>query len=115
MRKSGARPNVLTVPLNDLYLDRTSVPATDCTASKDARDSNVPLEPPAVEAGSAPDYDETMEKVVNIARSHKEADEWDVRQQVAMSPQERIRASRELRRRAYPPPNKDVRECHDKQ
>lgn len=55
-----------------------------------------------------------MERVVNIARSHKEADDWDVRQQVAMTPQERIRASRELRRRAYPPPNRDVRECHDK-
>lgn len=53
-----------------------------------------------------------MEQVVNIARSHEEADEWDIRQQVAMSPQERIHASRELRRRAYPPPNKDVRECH---
>jgi hypothetical protein len=55
-----------------------------------------------------------MERVVHIARSHKEADDWDIRQQVAMSPQERIRASRELRRRAYPPPNRDVRECHDK-
>ena len=70
--------------------------------------------PPTIEAGSAPAYDETMERVVNIARSHKEADEWDIRQQVAMSPQERLRASRELRRRAYPPPNKDVRECHAK-
>jgi hypothetical protein len=55
-----------------------------------------------------------MERGVNIARSQKEAQEWDIRQQVAMTPQERIRASRELRRRAYPPPNKDVRECHAK-
>ena len=68
----------------------------------------------AIEAGGAPIYDKTMERVVNIARSHKKADDWDIRQQVAMSPQERIRASRELRRRAYPPPNKDVRECHAK-
>ncbi len=72
------------------------------------------LKPSPVEAGSAPIYDESMERVVNIARSHQEADDWDIRQQVAMSPQERIRAARELRHRAYPPPNKDVRECHDK-
>lgn len=70
--------------------------------------------PPPVDAEGPPNYDETMERVVNIARSHKEAEEWDIRQQVAMSPQERIRASRELQRRAYPPPNKDVRECHAK-
>ena len=56
-----------------------------------------------------------MERVVHIAQSHEEAREWDIRQQVAMTPQERIRAARELQRRVYPPPNKDVRECHRRQ
>ena len=56
-----------------------------------------------------------MERVVNKARSHEEAAAWDIHQQVAMSPQERIRASRELRKRVYPGPVRDVRECHRKQ
>jgi len=53
-----------------------------------------------------------MERVIHKARSHREAEEWDRRQQVSMTPQERIRAARVLRDRVYPPPNKDVRECH---
>jgi hypothetical protein len=55
-----------------------------------------------------------MERVVNKARSHDEAKAWDIRQQVSMSPQERIRASRELRKRVYTGPVRDVRECHRK-
>ena len=55
-----------------------------------------------------------MDRVVNKAQSFEEAAEWDVRQQVSMSPQARIRASRELRARVYPDPQKDVRECHQK-
>jgi hypothetical protein len=55
-----------------------------------------------------------MERVVHKSRSFEEAAEWDVRQQVAMSPQERIRAARALQRRAYPGRAKDVRECHKK-
>ena len=55
-----------------------------------------------------------MERVVNKARSHEEAADWDIRQQVSMTPQERIRASRELRKRVYREPNPDVRECHKK-
>ena len=53
-----------------------------------------------------------MERVVHKAKSFKEADEWDIQQQVAMTPQERLDAAKELRDRVYPPPNKDVRECH---
>ena len=53
-----------------------------------------------------------MERVVHIAKSHKEADEWDLQQQIAMTPQERIRAVRELQRQFYPQPAKDVRACH---
>lgn len=55
-----------------------------------------------------------MERVVNKAKGFKEADEWDVQQQVAMTPEQRLRASRILRNRVYPSDAKDVRACHTK-
>ena len=55
-----------------------------------------------------------MERVVHKSRSFEEAARWDVQQQIAMSPQERIRAARELQRRAYGSQVKDIRECHVK-
>jgi hypothetical protein len=53
-----------------------------------------------------------MERVVHKASSHEEAHRWDVEQQVSMSPEERLRLSRQLKDRAYPADAKDVRECH---
>ena len=53
-----------------------------------------------------------MERVVNKASSHDEAHAWDVQQQVSMTPEERLRAARMLKDRAYPHDSKDVRECH---
>ena len=55
-------------------------------------------------------YNEPMEPVVHTCETFEEADDWDVRQQLAMTPMERIRAARELQRRAWPDA-KDVREC----
>jgi len=52
-----------------------------------------------------------MKRVVNKARSFAEADAWDRKQQHRMSAQERIRASRELQRRAFGS-TKDIRACH---
>ncbi len=52
-----------------------------------------------------------MERVVNKPASHEQAHLWDVRQHLSMTPQERMRAARELKDRAYPGA-KDVRECH---
>jgi hypothetical protein len=49
----------------------------------------------------------SIAKVVYIAKSHREADEMDVRQQVAMTPDQRRAIVRELQRRVYgsnPPP-----------
>jgi hypothetical protein len=46
-------------------------------------------------------------RVLSIAKSHREADEADVKQQVAMTPDERRAIVRELQRRIYgpnPPP-----------
>lgn len=38
------------------------------------------------------------------------AEEWDIRQQVTMTPQERFQASRILKKEVYGTSNKDVRE-----
>jgi len=53
-----------------------------------------------------------MERVVHKSKSFKAAAEWDIRQQLAMSPAERLRAGQVLRQRAYPADAKDVRACH---
>jgi hypothetical protein len=53
-----------------------------------------------------------MERVVHKSRSFEEAAEQDVRQQVAMTPQERMRMARALKERAYPGDRKDVRAFH---
>jgi hypothetical protein len=52
-----------------------------------------------------------MDRVVHISRSHDEAARWDVDQHVSMTPEERMRAAKTLKDRAYPNA-KDVREWH---
>ena len=53
-----------------------------------------------------------MERVVHRASNHAEARAWDIEQHVSMTPEERLRAARVLKDRAYPQDSKDVRECH---
>ena len=53
-----------------------------------------------------------MERVVHKASSHEEADRWDVEQQLAMSPEERLRAARVLKDRVFTTDAKDVRAWH---
>ena len=53
-----------------------------------------------------------MERVVNKASCHEEARRWDIQQQVSMTPEQRLRAARELKDRAFPSEAKDVRACH---
>lgn len=55
-----------------------------------------------------------IERVVHIARSHREAHEWDVEQQIRMTPEQRQDIARELRRRVYGPNPPDVREAYRK-
>ena len=52
-----------------------------------------------------------MERVINIAKSHEEADQWDIEQHIRMTPDERLRIARILRERVYGKNSKDVREC----
>jgi hypothetical protein len=54
-----------------------------------------------------------MERVVHKARRFSEADDWDVRQHLAMTPQERMAAARELKFRVYPGDSPDIRPCRD--
>jgi len=53
-----------------------------------------------------------VKKVVKISKSFKEAEEWDIEQQITMTPQERQRVAKELKRRVYGKNTKDVRECY---
>lgn len=53
-----------------------------------------------------------MKAVVHKSRSFKDADEWDRRQQIAMTPQERLNVARELQRRVFGR-TKDIRECRN--
>ncbi|MCP5107547.1 MAG: hypothetical protein GY950_29435 [bacterium] len=53
-----------------------------------------------------------MERVVNIARSFEEAEEWDIRQNISMTPDERLTAARQLAERVYGKNQPDVREFY---
>ncbi len=53
-----------------------------------------------------------MKRIVNKSRSFEAAAEWDMRQHLEMTPQQRIDAARELQRRVYKANARDVRECH---
>jgi hypothetical protein len=56
-----------------------------------------------------------MKRIVFKAKNFQEAADWDARQYLAMTPEERIRIAHALRQRAYRGKVKDVRECHRKQ
>jgi len=55
-----------------------------------------------------------MERIVNKAKNHTEAELWDILQQINMTPQERLDIASELRRRVYGEDVKDVREWHNR-
>lgn len=53
-----------------------------------------------------------MDRVVHKSHTHEDAVSWDIQQQLAMTPVERLRAARTLKDRAFPADAKDVRACH---
>jgi hypothetical protein len=53
-----------------------------------------------------------VERIVHKSQSFAEADAWDASQQRAMSPNERMRAAKQIRDRVLPGPNPDIREWH---
>ena len=57
-------------------------------------------------------YIQSVERIVHKSQSFEEADAWDASQHRAMSPNERMRAAKEIRDRVFPGPNPDIREWH---
>lgn len=51
-----------------------------------------------------------MKRIVNIADGFKEAEEYDIMQQLQMKPQERINAAKKLKNHFYGSKNKDIKE-----
>ncbi|HKD92120.1 MAG TPA: hypothetical protein VKB56_09460 [Terriglobales bacterium] len=47
-------------------------------------------------------YNRKVEKRIQIFRSHQEADEADAREEMEMTPEQRVRIALELRNRYYP-------------
>jgi Mn-dependent DtxR family transcriptional regulator len=52
----------------------------------------------------------SMKRIIRKAKNHREAHNWDIAQQVGMSPEERQKIASELKRRFYGSKNPDVRE-----
>lgn len=52
-----------------------------------------------------------MKRIVNIARDHKEAYRWNIKQAVEMSSEERQQVAATLKRRVYGP-QPDIRDYH---
>lgn len=50
-----------------------------------------------------------MERILNIAKNNKEAEEWDVEQQIKMTPEQRQNIAKELKKRYYGDNIPDVR------
>jgi len=55
-----------------------------------------------------------MEKIAKKFRSFQEAEEWDILQQIRMTPSQRQAIAKKLRERFYVKNNPDIREYHRK-
>lgn len=53
-----------------------------------------------------------MERVVNKAKNHKEAEQWDILQQVSIRPKERQIIAKKLKRKVFGTKIKDVRSVY---
>lgn len=52
-----------------------------------------------------------MERIVNKASDNKNADKWDVLQQINLTPEERMQIAKELKKRYYGTNVPDVRKA----
>jgi hypothetical protein len=53
-----------------------------------------------------------MDRTFNKAKNFKEAEEWDIKQQINMTPRQRQKIAKELKRRYYgsnPPDVRDIK------
>jgi hypothetical protein len=55
-----------------------------------------------------------MKRVVNIAKNFKEAEEWDIIQQINLTPKERLRIVKELKNKVFGNKVKDLRKHYNK-
>ena len=55
-----------------------------------------------------------MKRIVHKSHSFKEAEKWDIQQQINMTPQQRLEAAKELSKRVYGTNLLDVREHHER-
>ena len=55
-----------------------------------------------------------MKRIFNRAKTHREAEKWDILQHVQMSSEQRQEVAAELKRRVYGSDVPDVREHHQK-
>ena len=55
-----------------------------------------------------------MKRIFHKAKDFREAEEWDILQEVRMTPDERQEAAKELVKRVYGTDAPDVREGHKK-
>ena len=53
-----------------------------------------------------------VERIFHKAKNYKEAEEWDIQQQIKMSHEERQMVSKVLRERVYGKDTLDVRKAH---
>jgi hypothetical protein len=51
-----------------------------------------------------------MERICKKSQNYKEAEEWDIEQQISMTPEERQAAAKEIRERVYGQNPKDVKD-----
>jgi hypothetical protein len=53
-----------------------------------------------------------IERIFHKSKNFKEAEDWDIQQQISMSPEERQMVAKELRERVFGKNTLDVREAH---
>lgn len=55
-----------------------------------------------------------MKRIVNKSTNFKEAQDWNIEQQINMTSKQRMQIAKRLKKRAYGNKNKDVRECYQR-
>ncbi|MBC8525637.1 MAG: hypothetical protein ISS28_01980 [Candidatus Cloacimonetes bacterium] len=55
-----------------------------------------------------------MKHIAHKSHSFVDAEKWDIRQQINMTPQQRLEAAKELSKRVYGTNLLDVREYHER-
>jgi hypothetical protein len=68
---------------------------------------------PAMPDPQHPSSSRSIARIVHKARDFEAAAQWDREQHLSLSPQERLRAARLLKDRAFPPDSPDVRSCRE--